>query len=686
MNLKIKNIILYPVNKKLKPRFIDFDNDKINIITGLSKRGKSSIIEIIDYCLGNSDCGIPTGYIRNFVDVFALRISVDENDYFIGRDCPKDSAHSSNNMYFIDIARKGEYPELNTNSWFENKEEHRENRESIKVILNSLAGFKNIEVGKDNKEKENTLTVGFRDTTAFQFQTQSIIANNTTIFYNTDEFQYVDRLKMLFPLVLGYRSYEMLLLDDEIKDLESEVNKLNSKIELAKEKYEYNKSNLYEYYSEAIKIGLTNSDVNIDSSNVDLIKSELEEVLKNVKKNIFFKEGNTNRFSQKLEELETQRLELNRGLQTKKMELNRILKFETAQNEYFNVVRVEINDKLKPIDWFLDRKGTDVCPFCESKSDKALIQLQKLKQVNQVNQKLIGVEKINNLTFESEKRFLKKEIQKQEIDIKEFDKNIEILLNETKDHQFVYQKIYEFVGKMNLFLENLISPDNKLVLELNLKQKALDEKRKKLNDLNKKFDKDLVLSKVTKSIKTYVDLLPIENKEYCNVLLDPLKYLGIKIKDDLNKTTTFLNKIGSGSNYMCYHLATMLGLHEYFYKLNEQGKINYVPSFIVFDQPSQVYYPDIDYPEKLKAKKDSSQKLEIKESEDIENTRNIFEVCSTFMERTNNQIQIIILEHAPKETWTGIKHIKYQEWRGIEKDGVYSNDYKALLPKEWFLI
>jgi hypothetical protein len=523
MNLKIKNIILYPVNKKLKPRFIDFDADKINIITGLSKRGKSSIIEIIDYCLGNSDCGIPTGYIRNFVDVFALKISVNENDYFVGRDCPQDSTHSSNNMYFIDIAKKGEYSELNTNKWLENRDEHRENRDSIKSIFNSLAGFKNIAVSKENTEKETGLTVGFRDTTAFQFQTQSIIANNTTIFYNTDEFQYVDRLKVLFPLVLGYRSYEMLLLDDEIKDLESEVIKLNNKIEIAKEKYEYNKSNLYEYYSESIKLGLTNSDVNIESANVDLIKSELDEVLKNVKNNIFFKEGNSNRFSQKLEELEIQRLELNRGIQTKKMELNRILKFETAQNEYFNVVRNEISDKLKPIDWFLNRNGTDICPFCDSKSDKALTQLQKLKQVNQHNQKLIGVEKNNNLTFENEKRVLKREIQKQEIEIKEFDKNIEILLNETKDSQFTYQKIYEFVGKVNLFIENLISPDNKLVQELNLKQNTLEQKRKKLNDLNKKFDKDLVLSKVTKSIKTYVDLLPIENKEHCNVLLDPLK-------------------------------------------------------------------------------------------------------------------------------------------------------------------
>ncbi|SMO71754.1 Protein of unknown function [Chryseobacterium rhizoplanae] len=605
MNLKIKNIALYPINRKLNPKFISFDGDKINIITGLSKRGKSSIIDIIDYCLGSSDCSIPTGYIRNFVDVFALKISINENDYFIGRDCPKDSAQSSNNMYFIDISKKGEYPELNTNKWLGNKDEYKENRDSIKSILDAFAKFKNIQVLKDNKEKESGFTVGFRDTTAFQFQSQSIIANNTTIFYNTDEFQYVDRLKILFPLALGYKSYEMLLLDDEIKDLESEVYKLNSKIEIAKEKYEYNKTNLYEYYSEGIKLGLTNSDINLESSNVEAIKSELQNILKNVKKNTFFIEGNSIRFSEKLEEFEKQRLELNRTLQTKRMEFNKILKFETAQNDYLNIVHVEIKDKLKPIEWFLNRNGTDICPFCDSKSDKALIQLQRLKEVNTNNQKLLGIKNNHNLTFENEKKNLKKDIQKQEIEIKEFDKNIDILLNETKDNQFTYQKIYEYIGKIKLLLDSLVSPDNKLILELEAKQQILNSKRITLNNLNKKFDKDFVLSKVTKSIKTYIDLLPIENKEHCNVLLDPTKYIGIKIKDDFNKSITFLNKIGSGSNYMCYHLATMLGLHEYFYKLKEEGKINYVPSFIVFDQPSQVYYPDIDYTEKLQKKSKS---------------------------------------------------------------------------------
>lgn len=213
--------------------------------------------------------------------------------------------------------------------------------------------------------------------------------------------------------------------------------------------------------------------------------------------------------------------------------------------------------------------------------------------------------------------------------------------------------------------------------------KRLNKKRKELSNLKLKFDSEHVLNKVSKSIKVYVDLLPIEHKNQCNVLIDPEKYLGIKIQDDTNKTITFLNKIGSGSNYMCYHIATMLGLHEYFYHLKEIGKTNYVPSFLVLDQPSQVYYPDI-----LEEKVKNNQQLKRKESEDLENTRRIFEVCAKFMERTNNEIQIIILEHAPINTWKGIdsKYINLvEQWRGKEEEGTYSEDYNALIQKEWLL-
>lgn len=75
------------------------------------------------------------------------------------------------------------------------------------------------------------------------------------------------------------------------------------------------------------------------------------------------------------------------------------------------------------------------------------------------------------------------------------------------------------------------------------------------------------------------------------------------------------------------------------------------------------------------------------ESDDLINTRKIFEVCEAFMKRTNYEIQIIILEHTSESTWRGIENVKLvEEWRGKEyDDGTFTNDYNALITKDWLI-
>lgn len=52
----------------------------------------------------------------------------------------------------------------------------------------------------------------------------------------------------------------------------------------------------------------------------------------------------------------------------------------------------------------------------------------------------------------------------------------------------------------------------------------------------------------------------------------------------------FLWEIGSGANWMGYHIATFLGIHEYLSK--EENRKLPPFNFIVIDQPSQVYFPN----------------------------------------------------------------------------------------------
>jgi len=72
MQFYLEKVILWPVNKENKIEEINFFTDKINVIHGRSGTGKSSIISIIDYCLGASRCSIPVGLIRDEVEWFGV--------------------------------------------------------------------------------------------------------------------------------------------------------------------------------------------------------------------------------------------------------------------------------------------------------------------------------------------------------------------------------------------------------------------------------------------------------------------------------------------------------------------------------------------------------------------------------------------------------------------------------------
>jgi hypothetical protein len=678
MNLKISKIILYPEQRELEPRIIQFEEDKVNVITGYSQRGKSAIISIIDYCLGSSECNIPIGTIQEKVDKFALIITLNGQSVFVARDCPK-KFKSSDVMYFHNLTEGDGDENFLNNSWLDIADEYRQNRINIKNYFGVVAGFENISEVEDYSKNGFDAPASFRDTAAFQFQPQNIIANPTTMFYDTDSFEHLKRLRTLFPLVLGYKSYEILKIEREIEILEKEEKEKANKLEDLKNQYENWQSDIYEHYTKAISLGLSNADINIESSKVNLIKTELNQVIKNVKTNNFLQEGSTLRYSEKLEELESQRLVFLRNLDSLKGDLSKLDLFDLSKEKYIKDVTLEIDNRLKPIDWFLEQKGTDICPFCDSKSDKAIDELLSLKAVKDKNSKAVAEANSIEFSFEKEKQLLKKEIANIEKQLRAVDSNIKILLTENTDSHNKIQSIYEFVGKIEHVLENLdkISPSSSFATELEKIRINLSTKRATIKKLKEKFDKESCLLKVTEAIQHYLKLLPIERKESKRVLLDPENSASIKIEDLETKNITFLSRIGSGANHMCYHIATLLGLHEYFLKLPESGKKNYIPSFLVLDQPSQVYFPE-DFNEISEGDKTTK-----KFSEDIENTAKIFKACSEFMSRTQNQAQIIILEHAPTSTWKDFDNVHLvAEWRG----NINGDNFDALIPKDWFTI
>jgi hypothetical protein len=60
----------------------------LNVLTGWRNTGKSSLIEIVDYCFGRKTLQVSEGKIRDTVAWYALILSNDDKLVFVARPAP----------------------------------------------------------------------------------------------------------------------------------------------------------------------------------------------------------------------------------------------------------------------------------------------------------------------------------------------------------------------------------------------------------------------------------------------------------------------------------------------------------------------------------------------------------------------------------------------------------------------
>lgn len=84
MNFYIRQIKLW-FKKDVEPKTYKFEPNKINVITGDSSTGKSSILRIIDYCLLSERSTIVEDVINQNVKWYGLAFSLNNVDYVIAR-------------------------------------------------------------------------------------------------------------------------------------------------------------------------------------------------------------------------------------------------------------------------------------------------------------------------------------------------------------------------------------------------------------------------------------------------------------------------------------------------------------------------------------------------------------------------------------------------------------------------
>lgn len=639
--MQINQIVLYSL--KGKKRIVSFELGKVNVITGESKSGKSALIEIVNYCLASSGCDIPEGIIRDTVSFFSIYITFNDGETaFIARENPNIKGIQASTTVCI-MRNIGdalpELEEINTNI----------NIDTLKEFLTRKIGIsENLHI-PDSLTRE-PLKANFKHSRFYCYQPQYLVADPYQLFYNQNKEFVPQSIKDTLPYFLGAVNEDSLLIESEITQLKKQLNRLvRDKRESEKIKAE-GISQAYSLIEEAKEIGILEKDTN------PLTQTEAYKILEIVSK-WEYKPLEIKGENSALKELIDRRNDL-------KIELGKISDNKKAATDYLKnsfgysteakqqEIRLEsINLYSKDIEF-----NSNCCPLCESQIETPIPTIQN------INNSLLSIRNDLKFTKAESPRIqsyidtIDSQYHDTESELKKIEKSITALYIENENARTMRDlniRRGKTIGRVSLFLES-IEQD----LELENADSKINNLKNKIIDLEKTIDSEnerekllSILNKINLQMSKWVQDLDVEYEN------DPIRF-------DINRLTMFIDtdtkpialpQIGSGANWVAYHLLIVFALHQHFIQNNRP-----VPRFIIIDQPTQVYYP----PEK------SDNVVEVSSDEIAVNK--MFDFMFKVVASLTPNFQVIVTDHA------FLKSLNFKDSvREIWRDGL------KLIPNDW---
>jgi hypothetical protein len=238
------------------------------------------------------------------------------------------------------------------------------------------------------------------------------------------------------------------------------------------------------------------------------------------------------------------------------------------------------------------------------------------------------------------------------------------------------ESVYRFIGSTEQALKILgdIEGDDGLEARLRAIVDQVNDLLRQLDEQGRRAREERARDIISRYIERFVEEIRVSGATG-RPLLDE-RELNVKFVNQGSSKPDFLWEIGSGENWMAYHLATILALHGVF--LKREGR-NPVPTFLVIDQPSQVYFPSDTFEAIVEGDKDAEGHRKITREKrhlnDLESTRQIFKALARAHKSFKARLQIIVLDHADRHAWGDIPEVdEVENWR---------DDADFLIPAAW---
>lgn len=644
MIFQILKLVLWP-RRGGEPQVVQFKPGIVNVISGASKTGKSAVIPIIDYCLGSDKCTIPVGVIRSHCSWFGIVVATDQGQKLFARREPGDQKQTGD-MYVIESASvdvPASIQQANTTS------------AAVKASLDRLSGLPQLSM-EPGQERTFKSRPSFRDLAAFNFQPQNIIANPGVLFFKGDTTEHRQKLRAILPYVLGAVTSKTLIEKQELDILEQELKRKELALLRLQHVADDWISEAQVWLLEARELGLAPpGDLPYTWGALnDALRQVLEQDTLPVPSHEHTQ--NVIRHLATLREQEREWAKVAMGYRRRLAEIERLHDNGSAYKGSLHLQR----ERLAIAVWLREQFEAG-SPDAQNIAQHDLDRLNRLCSALQVVDARAASFPLFSESIQAEivdQRAGLEEATRKQQSVRAQLAEFERLSQEAANEAATLRATDRFVGRLELAMRILGRIDGgPLAVEVEDLRTRTHELRRALNE--HAIDKRMAAA--LNRIQNFTDkIVPKLDAEWKDdpIRLDPVELTVVVQRHDRED---FLWEVGSGANWLAYHVAMTLALQQFFLSFDRHP----VPGLLIYDQPSQVYFPK---------REDFLSSESAGRSEDVQAVRDVFKALGEAAVAADGRLQIIVLDHAYKDVWGGLPGVELvDEWR----------EERKLVPQEW---
>lgn len=579
-------------------RDVDFERGKINVLTGGSSRGKTSLLHIIDYCLLSSEHKLPHDVINDNVAWYGLKFYINDKTLVIDRKSPT-AQTVSDQLYFSGIGALPVVPEANAKS------------DDIKAILQAEFGLDSSVVLWGGRGLKQGTQMSFRYFMLMNTISENTITNSEVYFDNQQKDRYRVALPQVLDLSLGIDTLDNIGARERKKDILRQIENLEKK----KDKLSNGKS-LFE--GEARKIAATAAEYGL----IDKVPKVVDiNFLKGIVDSCPSPEA-SGQDAKRYADAKAKMFELNR-------KMRKLREFTDEHKQYKATLKVTL-DSLKPLETLLNQADQLIkTEIFDDLMNGLNADLRALKLATATKQPVDTQVATMLRSLETEKKEHQEVIDSLPQQIKSFETAI--------DHA-------RFIGRIEAKLESYheVSSDDR------------ESYSGKIADLQELADEINVhdVVEVRQNVNRQIDDIAQALLVEADFVMDnyitwhPAFSFKHNVLQLRKPQSSLIENVGSSSNHMFMHLILFLALHE----ASAANSSRFVPSFLFIDQPSRPYYGE----EKVK------DDIHLKSS-DAARVSKAFVMLDNFINRMKSkhktEFQMIILEHVPVDVFKDLKNV-----------------------------